>query len=87
PQQKLIGFAAQTDDLINKGLDKLKRKKLDMICINNISVAGADNSEITVIGKLPEIPMLPENKKLNGITIKGSKLALAHEIIDLVKTL
>ena len=87
PQQKLIGFAAQTDDLINKGLDKLKRKKLDMICINNISVAGADVSEITVIGKLPEIPMLPENKKLNGITIKGSKLALAHEIIDLVKTL
>ncbi|MDD2231055.1 MAG: bifunctional phosphopantothenoylcysteine decarboxylase/phosphopantothenate--cysteine ligase CoaBC [Candidatus Cloacimonetes bacterium] len=87
PHQKLIGFAAQTDDLISKGLEKYNRKHLDMICINNIAVAGSDNSEITVLGKLPEIPRLSKNTELNTTTMKGSKLALANKIIDLVKSL
>lgn len=87
PHQKLIGFAAQTDDLTSKGLDKYQRKHLDMICVNHIKTAGADDSEITVIGKLPNQAWLPEASELNYTNITGSKLSLAHSIADLIKTL
>ncbi|PKN72233.1 MAG: bifunctional phosphopantothenoylcysteine decarboxylase/phosphopantothenate--cysteine ligase CoaBC [Candidatus Cloacimonetes bacterium HGW-Cloacimonetes-3] len=87
PHQKLIGFAAQTDDLLDKALDKYKRKNLDMICVNNIEVAGSDDSEITLIGKLPGQASLPEAPELSYLTINGNKFSLAHRIVDNVKTL
>jgi len=76
--QLLIGFAAQSEDDPAKALDKLKRKNLDMICQNNIRVAGKDNSEITLIKK-----MMPEEP----IYLKGDKFELAHKLIDVVNTL
>ena len=49
PGQKLIGFAAQTEDLIKNAKAKLKKKRLDMICANLLKTAGQDSTEIVVI--------------------------------------
>ncbi len=41
PQLKRIGFAAETTDPLGYGIDKLKRKGLDMIVINDITLPGS----------------------------------------------
>jgi phosphopantothenoylcysteine decarboxylase/phosphopantothenate--cysteine ligase len=47
-----VGFAAETQDVETYALDKLSRKNLDMICANDVSVAGqgfnSDSNAITV---------------------------------------
>ncbi|MGF1750884.1 MULTISPECIES: bifunctional phosphopantothenoylcysteine decarboxylase/phosphopantothenate--cysteine ligase CoaBC [Vibrio] len=47
-----VGFAAETQDVEAYALDKLKRKNLDMICANDVSVEGqgfnSDTNTITV---------------------------------------
>lgn len=53
--QKLIGFAAETDDLIENAKKKLESKNLDMIVANDVSKAGAgfnvDTNIVTLITK------------------------------------
>lgn len=52
---KLIGFALETENEIEYALDKIKRKNLDMIVVNNPKVEGAgfktDTNVITIIHK------------------------------------
>ena len=51
----VIGFAAETNNLINNAKDKLKSKKCDWIIANNVleepDVFGGDNNNITLITK------------------------------------
>ncbi|HIK37755.1 MAG: bifunctional phosphopantothenoylcysteine decarboxylase/phosphopantothenate--cysteine ligase CoaBC [Geminocystis sp.] len=75
--QKLIGFAAQTGDIVTPALEKLSQKKLDAIVANPIDKDNAgfatDTNEAVFIAK-------------NGIQTPlppSSKLTLAHRIIDL----
>ncbi|MFA0697472.1 phosphopantothenoylcysteine decarboxylase, partial [Vibrio sp. 10N.222.49.C9] len=35
-----VGFAAETQDVEKYAMDKLSRKKLDLICANDVSQAG-----------------------------------------------
>ncbi|MEO1376957.1 MAG: bifunctional phosphopantothenoylcysteine decarboxylase/phosphopantothenate--cysteine ligase CoaBC [Cyanobacteria bacterium J06635_10] len=76
--QKLIGFAAQTGDIVTPAYEKLQRKNLDAIVANPIdeigSGFGSDTNKAVYIdrqGKKVEIPMC-------------SKLEMAHRILDLV---
>ena len=52
--QVLIGFAAETDDLIDNAMGKLARKKLDLIVANDVSKPGVgfehDTNEVVVLG-------------------------------------
>lgn len=48
-KQKLVGFAAETEKLVEHALDKLKRKNLDLICVNHLDKAGADDTTLTLI--------------------------------------
>lgn len=52
---KLIGFALETENEIEYALDKIKRKNLDFIVVNNPKVEGAgfktDTNVITIIHK------------------------------------
>lgn len=54
PGQKLVGFAAETQDLLNYAQDKLKRKNLDWIAANDVSRTdigfGSENNAITLLG-------------------------------------
>ncbi len=76
PHQRLIGFAAQTGDIIPPALDKLRRKGLDAIVANPIDVAGSgfggDRNQAILLTKAG-----------NKLTIPPcTKLDLAHQIWD-----
>ncbi|MBQ9789434.1 MAG: bifunctional phosphopantothenoylcysteine decarboxylase/phosphopantothenate--cysteine ligase CoaBC [Lentisphaeria bacterium] len=53
PNQLLIGFAAETDDLIANAKGKLERKNLDYIIANDVSKSdrgfGSDNNAVTIL--------------------------------------
>ena len=55
PGQILVGFAAETDDLLKNAQSKLERKNLDYIAANIVGVPGrgfaADNNAITLIAR------------------------------------
>jgi phosphopantothenoylcysteine decarboxylase/phosphopantothenate--cysteine ligase len=78
PHQYLIGFAAQTGDIITPAREKLQRKKLDAIVANPIdkvdSGFGSDNNQAVFLdksGRELEIPAC-------------SKLEMAHYLFDFV---
>jgi phosphopantothenoylcysteine decarboxylase / phosphopantothenate---cysteine ligase len=76
PHQKLVGFAAQTGDIITPALAKLERKQLDAIVTNPVDLPnsgfGSDRNQATILKKNGErIDILP-----------CSKLEMAHQILD-----
>lgn len=54
-KQFLVGFAAETSNPIENGIEKLKRKHLDAIVVNNIAEEGAgfagDTNKVTIIDR------------------------------------
>lgn len=76
--QKLIGFAAQTGDIITPAFNKLKTKKLDAIVANPIdkvnSGFGTDTNQAVMI----------KNDGTQKAIAPCSKLTLAHKILDLI---
>jgi phosphopantothenoylcysteine decarboxylase/phosphopantothenate--cysteine ligase len=72
----LIGFAAETSDLIAEARRKMTTKKADMIVGNLVNVAGtgfeSDVNEITLVMSTGETVPLP----------RASKRELAHGIFD-----
>ena len=71
-KQTLIGFAAESEKIIENAKLKLKKKNLDFIAANNLNVAGKDETEIIFIG----------NKIEEKLT--GKKFQVAHKILDLI---
>jgi phosphopantothenoylcysteine decarboxylase/phosphopantothenate--cysteine ligase len=67
-----VGFAAETDKLIEHAKDKLVKKNLDLIVANYLEVSGKDSTEITII--------TPNNTK----TIQAEKFDAAHSILDCI---
>lgn len=74
--QRLIGFAAETHDLISNAEVKLKRKNLDLIVANHLDNAGKDCNSITLL-----------DSQGKNSSAEGDKFDLAHTIIDRIKTL
>lgn len=76
--QILVGFAAETSNPLEYGLNKLKKKYLDAIVINNVSVDGAgfgtDTNIVTYVNKLQET---------TDISL-ASKQKIANEIMALI---
>ncbi len=61
----LVGFAAETDEVINNAVMKLKKKNLDLIVANDITLEGggfeSDTNIATIIdreGKVQELPLM-----------------------------
>jgi len=50
--QLLVGFAAETNNIIENALKKLEKKNLDMIVANNASTMGTDTNSIEIIRKI-----------------------------------
>lgn len=72
--QVLVGFAAETNNLIEHAQEKLIRKKLDLIVANDISVEGAgfkeDTNIVTLIrkdGKVNQLPMMTKKQVANKL--------------------
>lgn len=77
--QFLVGFAAETENLIENAREKIKKKNLDLIVANDLTVPGAgfevDTNLVKVInreGETRELPLM-------------AKKDLAHKILDVVR--
>ena len=81
PGQFICGFSMETRDLLENSRAKLEKKHVDMICANNLKVAGAgfgvDTNVITLItaGGAEELPLMSKEEAANRIL----DAAKAHE--------
>ncbi|MDP9388519.1 MAG: bifunctional phosphopantothenoylcysteine decarboxylase/phosphopantothenate--cysteine ligase CoaBC [Actinomycetota bacterium] len=54
PGQVLVGFAAETSDLVDRAREKLRRKNLDLVVANDVSARGAgfghDTNAVVLVG-------------------------------------
>lgn len=78
PHQTVIGFAAQTGDIVPPALDKLKRKKLDIIVANPI-----DDSSSGFASDTNQAVMLSADGDRRDVPL-CSKLEMAHHMFDFV---
>jgi phosphopantothenoylcysteine decarboxylase / phosphopantothenate---cysteine ligase len=79
PHQRLVGFAAQTGDILPPALEKLQRKKLDAIAANPVdqpdSGFGSNQNQAIFLDKAG-------NKQAIA---PCSKLEMAHQLLDFVQ--
>lgn len=74
--QLVVGFAAESNDLIKNAREKLEKKDLDMIVANDIKnkeIFGSDESEVIII----------TNEKQIDVS-RSSKEVIANQIFDLL---
>ena len=67
----LVGFAAESENLIENAKEKLLKKNLDMIVANSVDNFGTDDNKITLLGKDFEIDFeRMEKKKVSEVIWK-----------------
>ncbi|TDJ49603.1 MAG: bifunctional phosphopantothenoylcysteine decarboxylase/phosphopantothenate--cysteine ligase CoaBC [Nitrospina sp.] len=78
--QFVVGFAAESENVVQSAQEKLKRKQLDLIVANNISAPGigfqSDNNQVTLIDSAATIEALP----------LMSKVEIADILLDRIKS-
>ena len=73
PGQVICGFSMETENMLENSRAKLQKKNVDMICANNLKVAGAgfgvDTNVITLITKdsCTELPLQSKESAANAI--------------------
>lgn len=76
----LVGFAAETDDVIHQARKKLQEKNVDLIVANDVSRADAgfevDTNEVTLVSADGEEPVPLQ-----------SKTAIAHRVLDRIEAM
>lgn len=81
PHQKLIGFAAQSGDIVTPALEKLQRKNLDAIAANPIdqpcSGFGSDFNQAVLL----------DAQGRKQVVAPCSKLHMAHQLLDFIGAL
>ncbi len=81
PGQFICGFSMETRDMVENSRAKLEKKKVDMICANNLKVAGAgfgvDTNVLTLITAdgAEELPLMSKEEAAG--TILDRALAMA----------
>jgi phosphopantothenoylcysteine decarboxylase/phosphopantothenate--cysteine ligase len=77
PGQIVVGFAAETDDVLSNGRTKLARKGCDLLVVNEVGerkTFGSEENEAVVLGADGSETPVPH----------GPKEALAETVWDLV---
>ena len=76
-----VGFAAETEDLLNNARDKLERKKLDMIVANDVSATDAgfavDTNRVVILDKSggqEELPLMSKREVADAVLNRVSAL-------------
>jgi phosphopantothenoylcysteine decarboxylase/phosphopantothenate--cysteine ligase len=79
--QLMIGFAAETSDLISHAKSKLTEKGLDLIVANDVTTLGggfgSDQNAATLIdrqGVMTELPLMPKRALADAILNRGQEL-------------
>ena len=76
----ICGFSMETENMIENSQAKLAKKNVDMVCANNLKVAGAgfgvDTNIITMITKdgMTELPLLSKEAAANAILDQAKAL-------------
>jgi phosphopantothenoylcysteine decarboxylase / phosphopantothenate---cysteine ligase len=78
PQQRLIGFAAQTGDIVSPAKEKLINKHLDVIAANPIDIPASGFGSTT--NQAVFLDRLGRRQDIGNC----SKLALAHQLLEFV---
>jgi phosphopantothenoylcysteine decarboxylase/phosphopantothenate--cysteine ligase len=80
-RQFVVGFAAETQNLVESALKKLRKKKLDLIVANDISAPGigfqSDNNQVTLIDSDEKIENLPRMTKKEIANILLDRISCA----------
>ena len=76
-----VGFAAETEDMHRYALEKLQKKKLDMIAANDVSNSGqgfnSDNNALTIFSQ--------QDGQVKSIDIPlASKQVVAHRLVSII---
>jgi phosphopantothenoylcysteine decarboxylase/phosphopantothenate--cysteine ligase len=78
PDQVIIGFAAESEELLSNAAEKLQRKNLDVIVGNDISVPdigfGSDDNAVVILSASGERETLP----------RMPKRAIAEHLCDII---
>ena len=69
--QILIGFALETNDMIDNAISKMKRKNMDGIIVNNVSALGSDEAAVMLI-----------RRNESQVSFAGSKEDIANGLWD-----
>ena len=84
-RQVLVGFAAETHDLLSHAKAKLASKGLDVIVANDVTRAGAgfgsDRNAATLIerdGRITELPLKPKRELADDILNAAQRWLSAH---------
>jgi phosphopantothenoylcysteine decarboxylase/phosphopantothenate--cysteine ligase len=77
PGQTIVGFAAETDDVVTNARGKLERKGADLIVANDVSAPGAgfehDTNAVVIVSRDATTPVALRDKR-----------AIAHAVLDAV---
>lgn len=77
--QIVVGFAAETNDILANAQAKIKRKGCDLMVVNDVSpqtgIMGGDENQVTIINK--------HNKKIVQLA-RASKAVIAQQIIKYI---
>jgi phosphopantothenoylcysteine decarboxylase / phosphopantothenate---cysteine ligase len=83
--QTLVGFAAETSDLLDNARGKLKRKNLDLIVANDVSVErvgfGHDTNEVTILlatGETVDVPLASKHTIATAVLDSVSRVRTAR---------
>lgn len=71
--QILVGFAAESENMLENARKKLESKNLDFISANDLQVAGKAETEIVLISEK------------SSAKLSGTKFEVAHQILDIVR--
>jgi phosphopantothenoylcysteine decarboxylase/phosphopantothenate--cysteine ligase len=82
----VVGFAAETEDLLQNARAKLKAKNLDLIVANDITAPGAgfgsDTNRVLLLGRdgrAAELPMMSKHDVAQVVLEHVVELMLSHE--------
>jgi len=74
----VVGFAAETERIVENARDKLQRKKLELIVANDARAAmGADTNQVTIIaadGSVEALPLLPKDEVAGRVIARLAEL-------------
>lgn len=79
--QFLVGFAAETENVLANGLEKMARKKTDLLVVNDVTAPGAGFGTDTNIVSF----LFPDGRKVD--LPKMSKLEVARQLVKEIAAL
>jgi phosphopantothenoylcysteine decarboxylase/phosphopantothenate--cysteine ligase len=80
PKKFVVGFALETEDEERRGLEKLQKKGLDLVAVNNPlkagSAFGSDQNEVTLIdrsGEMERLGLRPKRDVARAILLRVAR--------------